>query len=261
MNDTSLTLPIRKGKPRDTGLTILIDNGLPIQFFLDTINSSSEYIDFIKFGWGTSIITKHLPKKIHCLNENKVNYFFGGTLFEKYVDQGKTDDFYQYCKTHECSFIEISNGTIPMTNKEKATYIRDFSQEFHVISEVGRKDGIESDKHTSSDWIEFIQEDFESGAYKVITETREGGTGGICTRSGDIKFEILESIFSSSISLDKVIFEAPTKNLQALFINELGPNVNLANIPFSDTIPLETLRLGLRSDTFHMVKKVGEVLR
>lgn len=239
-------------------MTILIDNGLPINFFKDTIAGASHYIDFVKFGWGTSIISLNLEEKISCLKENNINYFFGGTLFEKFLSQNKLDDFYQYCKRHGCNYIEISNGTLPISNREKAAYIADFAEEFNVLSEVGSKDSSISGSSSSQEWIEYIHEDLEAGASNVITEARESGTSGICTGSGEIRFDIIDEIISSGLNLDHLIFEAPNKKMQTCFIKMVGPHVNLANIPFTDTIPLETLRLGLRSDTFHIYQ--GELV-
>ncbi|ALC83969.1 MULTISPECIES: phosphosulfolactate synthase [Bacillus] len=252
MKNLALTLPERTRKPRQTGLTVLIDNGFPIHFFKDTINGASEFIDFVKFGWGTSLITKDLEEKIVCLKENNVKYFFGGTLFEKFVSQNKVDEFYTYCSLYGCEYIEISNGTFPLTNKEKARYIAEFSDQFHVFSEVGSKDPILSNEQSSAEWIEYIHEDIEAGSQKVITETRESGTGGLCSNNGEMRLEIVDDILSSRIDMNQLIFEAPNKTLQTTFIKKLGPNVNLANIAFCDAISLETLRLGLRSDTFYL---------
>ncbi|MDO3660016.1 phosphosulfolactate synthase [Bacillus sp. C28GYM-DRY-1] len=252
MNDFSLELPVRTSKPRETGQTILIDNGYPLQFFKDVIAGASDYIDFVKFGWGTSLLTKDLEEKISSLNEHDIKFFFGGTLFEKYVSQKKVNEFHRYCTYFGCKYIEISNGTLPMTNKEKAAYIADFSDEFLVLSEVGSKDAELSSRQSSGEWLEYIIEDMEAGAEKVITEARESGTGGICSSSGDIRFQIVDDIISSKIDITRLIFEAPNKTLQQGFIQRIGPNVNLANIPFPDAIALETLRLGLRSDTFYL---------
>ncbi|GED02218.1 phosphosulfolactate synthase [Bacillus atrophaeus] len=252
MNHFTLDLPLRTIKPRKTGLTILIDNGYPLRFFKDSIEGAADYIDFVKFGWGTSLITKDLEEKISCLKENDVKYFFGGTLFEKYASQKKVDEFYRYCISYGCEYIEISNGTIPITNKEKAAYITDFSREFNVFSEVGSKDNVISNQQGPEEWIESILEDIEAGSEKVITEARESGTGGLCSSNGDIRFQITDDILSSGIDINKLIFEAPNKTLQTGFIQKAGPNVNMANISFQDVISLETLRLGLRSDTFYL---------
>ena len=255
MKTCGLHLPSRQSKPRKYGLSVLIDNGVPISFFKDTIASASDFIDFVKFGWGTSIITKSMDQKIEYLRNHNIPFFFGGTLFEKFVSQGKIDDFYTYCRTYDCRYIEVSNGTIDMTNKEKARFISDFAREFFVFSEVGHKDSRKAQFQDSNQWIESIQEDFEAGSTKVITEARESGTSGLCRENGDLRFELVEKIVSSGVNLDNMIFEAPNKKLQAYFIQMIGSNVNLANIGFNDIIPLETLRLGLRSDTFHLFNK------
>ncbi|WP_100405908.1 phosphosulfolactate synthase [Bacillus solitudinis] len=250
-----LELPLRQSKPRDCGLTILIDNGSSLQQFKDTINSNSLLIDFVKFGWGTSLITKELEDKIVCLLENHIQYFFGGTLFEKFLSQGKIENFYDYCKRYQCSFIEISNGTINLTNKEKARYVSEFSKEFNVFSEVGSKDYEKSDSYCKTEWIEHILEDLEAGSSKVITESRESGTSGICQSNGEMRYDIITDILASEIPIENVIFEAPNKKMQTYFIQKVGHQVNLANIPLADAISLETLRLGLRSDTFHLFNK------
>ncbi|MBU8906850.1 phosphosulfolactate synthase [Desertibacillus haloalkaliphilus] len=257
MNSSGLTLPTRFTKPRSSGLTLLIDNGVPTELFKDTVISNASLIDFVKFGWGTSIISSHLEEKIECLQTNEVEFFFGGTLFEKFVLQRKIDQYYQYCNHYGCRFIEISNGTIELSNSDKATFITDFSKDFTVLSEVGSKSTIDSLHIHPSKWIEYINEDLEAGAYKVITEARESGTSGICRSDGEIRFGLIEEIIQSTIHTDDMIFEAPTKQLQTYFIEKLGSNVNLANIPFTGILSLETLRLGLRSDTLSLFEQGG----
>lgn len=250
MKKTQLVLPKREEKPRNHGITALIDNGVPLSAFIDTISSSSGLIDFVKFGWGTSIITNRLDEKIDCLRAHNVEFFFGGTLFEKFLSQGRTDEYHHYCRHYGCKYVEISNGTLELTNKDKSRYIQEFSKDFIVFSEVGSKD---SNNHTNEDicqWIEWIQEDFEAGAHKVITEARESGTSGVCSGNGEIRLDLIDCILSSGMNVESIIFEAPNKKMQTTFIKKVGPNVNLANIPFTDTISVETLRLGLRSDTF-----------
>ncbi len=251
MNRSFLHLPLREKKPRNNGLTILIDNGYSTNYFKDIIISHAPFIDFVKFGWGTSIITRDLEDKIECLTKNEVDFFFGGTLFEKFLSQKKIDEYYRYCQKYETKYIEISNGTIDMTNKDKARFIADFSKEFIVFSEVGAKDSEKCLTISPAKWIEYITEDLEAGAQKVITEARESGTSGICRPNGELRYGLIEEMLESSLDTNLLIFEAPVKSLQTYFIRKIGPNVNLANIPFSDVIPLETLRLGLRADTFY----------
>ncbi|RSK52808.1 phosphosulfolactate synthase [Bacillus canaveralius] len=252
MSYAGLSLPVRQNKPRNSGLTILIDNGAPMSFLEDTIKDAGQFIDFVKFGWGTSIVSNNISKKIACLRENNVEFFFGGTLFEKFLSQKKLDDYYLYLKKFGCNYVEISNGTIEIANRDKAKFINEFSSEFYVFSEVGSKDSDVSGSIDSVDWIEFILEDLEAGAKKVITEARESGTSGLCLGDGEMRFDIIDDIYRSGIDINQIIFEAPTKKMQTAFIKLAGPSVNLANIPLVDAIPLETLRLGLRSDTFYL---------
>ncbi|WP_026961365.1 phosphosulfolactate synthase [Alicyclobacillus herbarius] len=249
MNTAALTLPERARKPRSRGLTILIDNGVPFRHFQDVIESFDGFIDFVKFGWGTSVITKHLTEKIRTLDEHEIGWFFGGTLFEKHLHQGKLADYRRYLHRYGCRYVEISNGTIDLSNRDKARYIREFSDEFTVFSEVGYKDGEKSIRLSPARWIAYIQEDLAAGAAKVITEARESGTSGICRSNGEVRYGLIEEIADSGIDLDRVVFEAPNKTLQTYFIHSFGANVNLANVAFDDAVALETLRLGLRSDT------------
>ncbi|WP_071460502.1 phosphosulfolactate synthase [Bacillus massilinigeriensis] len=261
MKKNSLLLPERESKPRSKGMTVLIDNGVPLNFFRDTVTSSGKFIDYVKFGWGTSLVTEQISEKIACLRYHGIEFFFGGTLFEKFVSQQKIESFYEYCLANGCKYIEISNGTLDMSNREKAGYIKDFSKEFIVFSEVGSKVAEVSDRQNPLEWLEWIQEDMEAGAKKVITETRESGTSGMCKSNGAIRSDIVSAIVSSELDLGSIIFEAPEKRIQTELIREVGSNVNLANISFHDVIPLETLRLGLRSDTFHLFKGVKEYER
>ncbi|GMA56690.1 phosphosulfolactate synthase [Alicyclobacillus sacchari] len=248
--EVGLRLPSRAVKPRLSGLTIVIDNGVPLRHFEDVMESASDLVDLVKFGWGTSLVTPRLVEKIACLRRLGIDYFFGGTLFEKFYVQNQLEAYEEFCKRHECNYVEISNGTVPMTNAEKCAWITHFSERFQVLSEVGYKDVNQSLMLPPNRWIQYIQEDFAAGARYVITEARESGTSGICRENGELRFGLIEEILDANIEIDKLVFEAPNKSLQTHFIEKVGSNVNLANVPFADIIPLETLRLGLRSDTF-----------
>ena len=249
MNSTTLHLPRRAEKPRDTGLTMVIDGGIPLSLFADLVSSSTEYIDFVKFGWGTAVVTKSLQAKIDVLAANDVGFYFGGTLFEKYVLQGRFEEFREFCRDNGCRHVEVSNGTIPMSNLEKASYIRKLASDFTVVSEVGFKDSSRSGQLAPQMWIEYINEDLEAGASLVTLEARESGRSGICRPDGTIRFELIEDVLASGISEQHLLFEAPTTALQAHFVTRIGPDVNLGNVPAQGVIGLETLRLGLRADT------------
>jgi phosphosulfolactate synthase len=251
MYDGFLHVPKTEAKPRNRGITVLIDAGLPLLQFNDAVQSFSNMIDFVKFGWCTALVEAVLDKKLETLRANHVDFFFGGTLFEKALYQKRLDRLYDYLKRHRCTHVEISNGTLDITNTEKANYIAEFAREFTVFSEVGYKESARSEAMYPKQWIAAINEDLAAGARKVITESRESGMSGICRPNGELRHGLIEEILEG-VSADALIFEAPTKALQAFFVNRLGAGVNLGNIAFHDIVGLETLRLGLRSDTFYM---------
>jgi phosphosulfolactate synthase len=249
MNPTALRLPTRTQKPRRAGLTMVIDGGIPVSLFADLVSSAAEYIDMVKFGWGTAVVTGKLDAKIDVLNAHQIGFYFGGTLFEKYLMQGRLEDFRTFCRTWSCRHVEVSNGTIELTNSEKASYVRKLSDEFSVISEVGFKDPARSEQLPPSKWVDYIKEDLEAGAALVTLEARESGKSGICRPDGALRFGLIEDILTSGVSQEDLLFEAPTTALQAHFVTRIGPNVNLGNVPAGGVIGLETLRLGLRADT------------
>jgi phosphosulfolactate synthase len=245
----TLLLPQRTSKPRSRGVTMIIDRGEPFSHFVDLMGSFGELIDFVKFGWGTSVVTKNFQAKLDVLRDADIDFYLGGTLFEKYVVQDRFDEFRRLCDAYRCRFVEVSNGTIDITNDEKADYVKRLSDDFRVISEVGSKDQARSDVMSPVKWISYIQADIDAGAVLVTLETREGGHGGMCRSNGELRYGLVEEILDSKIDHDRLLFEAPSTELQAYFIQRVGPNVNLGNIAVSDIVPLETIRLGLRSET------------
>ena len=249
MNPLAPRLPSRATKPRSTGLTMVIDGGIPLKQFADIISSTPELIDFVKFGWGTAIITGGLQQKIDVLREHGIGFYLGGTLFEKYVMQERFDDYKRFCVELGCEHVEVSNGTVTMSNAEKASYIRKLADDFTVVSEVGFKDPDRSEQLPPSKWVEYINEDLAAGATMVTLEARESGKSGICRPDGALRFGLIEDVLAAGVSQDQLLFEAPTTTLQTYFITRLGTDVNLGNVPASGVIGLETLRLGLRADT------------
>jgi phosphosulfolactate synthase len=228
---------------------MVVDGGLPTGYFRDVVESSAEFLDFVKFGWGTALVTKDLNEKIAVLRDTGVNFYFGGTLFEKFVLQNRLDDFRELCKQFSCQFVEVSNGTIDLTNPEKAGYIRKLTDEFQVISEVGFKDSERSENLPPSRWIECIHEDLDAGALLVTLEARESGRSGICRPNGELRFGLIEELLTSGIQEEILLFEAPSSELQNYFVKRVGPNVNLGNVAATSVLGLETIRLGLRADT------------
>ena len=249
MNPLAPRLPSRATKPRSTGLTMVIDGGIPLKMFADIVSSTPELIDFVKFGWGTAVVTGGLQQKIDVLREHGIGFYLGGTLFEKYVMQERFDDYKRFCVELGCEHVEVSNGTVTMSNAEKASYIRKLTGDFTVVSEVGFKDPDRSEQLPPSKWIEYINEDLAAGAKMVTLEARESGKSGICRPDGALRFGLIEDVLSAGVGQDQLLFEAPTTTLQTYFITRLGTDVNLGNVPASAVIGLETLRLGLRADT------------
>jgi phosphosulfolactate synthase len=249
MNRTALTLPAHAPKPRTSGLTMVIDGGVPLGLFTDLIELGAEYTDFVKFGWGTSVVTNCLREKISVLNGHGIGYYFGGTLFEKFALQGRYEDYRRLLEEYGCEHVEVSNGTIEMSNAEKAGYIRKLAPDFTVVSEVGFKDPGRSEMLAPSEWVASIKEDLDAGASLVTLEARESGKSGICRPDGELRYGLIEDVLSAGLDVDSLLFEAPTTALQKHMITRIGPNVNLGNIPAQGVIGLETLRLGLRADT------------
>lgn len=253
MNPSALDLPHRPAKPasgpRSRGITMVIDNGLPLGAFTDHVESTAELIDFVKFGWGTSVVSRTIEAKIAVLAHHNIGYFFGGTLFEKHLLQNRFDDFRAWCSAFGCRYVEVSNGTVALGNDEKARYVEKLAADFTVLSEVGLKDSARSEALSATDWVRFVREDLEAGARWVIAEARESGRSGICHADGRLRADVVDALLGDGISTDRLLFEAPTKDLQTSFIRRIGPNVNLGNVAPGDIIGVETLRLGLRSDT------------
>ncbi len=245
-NDGWLGVPARPGKPRQNGLTHVMDKGLNIRDIEGMFDTAGDFVDIVKLGWGTSYVTNNLEKKIALYRSFGTPVVCGGTLFEAVYAKGKLDEFKAWLTEHRFAHVEISDGTIDIPRDEKLELIRDFARDFVVLSEVGSKD---SDVvYAPYQWVEWIKEELEAGSWKVITEAREGGTAGIFRKDGDMRTGLIDEIVHG-VPVDDLIFEAPTKSSQAWFVKQLGPNVNLGNIPPDEVIPLETLRLGLRGDT------------
>jgi len=244
-----LVLPERSVKPRLDGLTVVIDTGLPVGLFEDVIASTAELIDLVKLGWGTAVVTPRLEEKVQILGRHGIDWFLGGTLFEKFVAQDRLEAYVQACHRLGCNYVEVSNGTIHLEGDQKAACIDRLGRDFIVLSEVGYKDAGRSDSLTADQWVAFIEQDLDAGAAYVVTEARESGRSGICDATGALRFDLIEDIITSGIDPRRLIFEAPTKELQTFFATRVGTNVNLANVAPDDVIGVETLRLGLRSDT------------
>ncbi len=240
-------IPDRTGRPRESGLTMMMDKGLSIREAEDFVSSSADFTDLVKFGFGTALITSGLEEKISLYKEGGLIPYFGGTLFELFEIRGKFDEFRRFIERYKVEMAEVSDGSMAMPHDEKLEYIRKLSSQVTVISEVGSKvAGVEI---PNDQWVAMMQNELKAGSWKVIAEARESGTVGIYRRDGSANTELINEIIEQ-VNMDNVLWEAPVKNQQAWFIKLLGSNVNLGNIAPNEVVSLESLRLGLRGDTF-----------
>ena len=249
MKEILTQLPLRTSKARENVLTMMMDKGLSLRQAEDFLYSNHEHTDIIKLGFGTSIITHNIAEKIKLFQNNDMLVYAGGTLFEAFAIRKQLDDYKKYMNHIGLEMVEISDGSMSMHHDIKCEIIADFSKDFKVISEVGSKDA--SVEISIENWQNWIQNELSAGSWKVITESRESGNVGIWNDDGGIKSELIDKI-AKNIIVENIIWEAPKKEQQVWFIKKFGTNVNLGNIAFDEVIPLETLRLGLRGDTFNL---------
>lgn len=248
-------LPQRTAKPRLNGVSMIMDKGLSVREVEDLLDSSAEYIDLVKLGFGSSAITPRLKEKISVYKNAGIPVYLGGTLLECFIARNMFDDYIRAIESLGITHAEVSDGSLEMPHDEKCKYIERLSRHFTVLSEVGSKDAEKIIPPYK--WIELMKTELQAGAWKVIAEAREGGNVGIYRGSGEVRYGLVEEILTQ-VSGDDIIWEAPNKAQQVYFIKLLGSNVNLGNIATNEVIPLETLRLGLRGDTLlHFLKTQG----
>lgn len=241
-------LPERELKPRNKGLTMVMDKGLSTREAEDMIEACGDYIDMVKLGWATSYVSAHLKRKLDVYRAAGIPFYFGGTLFEAFVIRGQFDEYREVLDKYQAPLCEVSDGSIKMEHDEKCRYIEILAKQTKVLSEVGSKDVDEIIPPYK--WIELMTAELQAGAWKVIGEARESGTVGLFRSTGEVRQGLVQEILTK-VPYENIIWEAPQKTQQVYFIKLCGSNVNLGNIATNDVIPLETLRLGLRSDTFH----------
>jgi phosphosulfolactate synthase len=241
-------LPERTIKPRNNGLTMVMDKGLSLQEVENFLENGSHYTDIVKLGFGTSVFTNKLQDKINLYKSANIPVYLGGTLFEAYIVRNQFDDYVKLIEKLGITHIEVSDGSLDMNHDVKCNYIHTLSKNFTVLSEVGSKD---AEKIIPPyEWIEQMETELQAGAWKVIGEARESGTVGIFRGTGEVRSGLVAEIIRKIPQAD-VIWEAPKKEQQVWFIQLYGSNVNLGNIAPNEIIPLETLRMGLRGDSFH----------
>jgi len=255
MNHFLKGLPKRTSKPRKTGLTMAMDKGMSVREAEDFLSVAGDYVDIVKLGFGTSCVTPHLEEKLAIYKQANIYTYFGGTLFEAFIARNQFDEYRKLLDKYKLEYVEVSDGSIEIDHDIKCEYIRKLSEQVTVFSEVGSKD-VEK-IIPPYEWIRLMQEELDAGAWKVIGEAREGGNVGLFRSTGEVRSGLVQEILTK-IPFEKILWEAPQKGQQVWFIKLLGANVNLGNIAPKEVIPLETLRLGLRGDTFNHFLNIKE---
>lgn len=245
---TLKNLPARPPRPRHYGITMMMDKGLSLAEVDSLLSVSADYFDIVKLGWTTALFTPRLTEKIQLYRQAGIAVYFGGTLFEAFLVRRQLEDYKRMVSHYQLTHVEISDGSTSMPHEEKLAYIQSFAKDFTVLSEVGSKDA--NKEIAPYLWVDSIQKELQAGSWKVITEARESGTVGVYHASGEIRSGLVDEILNT-IKPEQLLFEAPRKEQQVFFIKLIGANVNLGNISPNEVLGLETLRLGLRGDTFH----------
>jgi phosphosulfolactate synthase len=247
MNFTLPHIPERPEKPREKGITMVMDKGISLKQAEYMVDACGHLIDMVKLGFGTSYVTPNLEKKLALYRDAGIRTYFGGTLFEAFIVRGLFSDYQKLLDRYKMEMAEVSDGSIVLPHAKKCEYISKLSKDHTVLSEVGSKE--EGIIIHPAKWISMMNKEIEAGSWKVIAEAREGGNVGIFHRNGSAHTLLINKI-TAKVDRDRIIWETPQKSQQVYFIKLFGANVNVGNIGFEDVIPLETLRLGLRGDTF-----------
>ena len=256
MNFNLSQIPERKGKPRSSGVTMVMDKGLSIEEAKNFLSIAEPYVDIVKLGFGTSFVTPRLREKIELYQSHNIPVYFGGTLFEAFLIRNQFNDYITTCRDYNITYMEVSDGSITIPHAEKCGYIEKLTKYGVVLSEVGSKDA----EHIIPPykWIELMRAELEAGSSYVIAEAREAGNVGIYRGSGEVREGLVLEILTQ-IPEEKIIWEAPQKGQQLYFIELLGCNANLGNIAPAEMIALEAMRVGLRGDTFNLFLNKDEV--
>lgn len=248
MNFELNNVPLRMQKPRENGLTMVMDKGLSVREAEDFMEVGAGFTDLVKLGWSTSFITPRLQDKLNVYRHAGVSTYLGGTLFEAFVIRNQFEDYLRLLEKYKLEYAEVSDGSIILEHEEKCAYIAELSKHVRVISEVGSKD--DTKILAPRKWISLMKAEREAGSWKLIAESRESGNVGLYRETGEVRQGLVDEILHE-IKREDIIWEAPLKAQQVWFIKLVGPNVNLGNISPHEIIALESTRLGLRGDTFH----------
>lgn len=249
MNFKLSQIPERNAKPRNHGITMVMDKGLSVQEVKNFMSATHPHVDVVKLGFGTSYVTPNLKEKLEVYRSFDMPIYFGGTLFEAFLIRNQFEDYINVCKEFGVSYMEVSDGSINIPHTEKCGYIEKLAKLGVVLSEVGSKDAAHIIPPYK--WIELMKAELEAGSSYVIAEAREAGNVGIYRGTGEVREGLVQEILTQ-IPEEKIIWEAPQKAQQLYFLELIGCNVNLGNIPPNEVIPLEAMRIGLRGDTFNL---------
>jgi phosphosulfolactate synthase len=233
-------------KPRARGLTHVIDRGLSVAEVDSLMEVAGDCVDVVKLGWGTALVSANLRQKLERYAAREVPVVLGGTLTELAIRQGRVEGLIAWLRELGLRHVEVSDGTIAIDPSVKRALIEQLAREFTVLAEVGSKDV--DFIMAPYVWVEQIQRDLDAGAWKVIAEARESGTAGIYRATGEVRTGLIDEI-AHAVDPDRLIFEAPRREQQVWLLKRFGTECNLGNIAADDVLSLETLRLGLRSDT------------
>jgi len=249
MNFPLKNIPERTQKPRNYGITMVMDKGMGLVGAKDFLSVAAPFVDVIKLGFGTSFVTSHLREKIEIYQSHDIPVYFGGTLFEAFLIRNQFDDYVKIIQDYNLKHVEVSDGSIEIPHYEKCGYIEKLAKIVTVFSEVGSKDAAHIIPPYK--WIELMKAELEAGSTYVIAEAREAGNVGIYRGTGEVREGLVQEILTQ-IPSERIIWEAPQKAQQVYFLELLGANVNLGNLAPAEVIPLESMRVGLRGDTFHL---------
>lgn len=249
MNFHLSQIPERVIKPRTHGITMVMDKGLSVEEARNFMNASHPHVDIVKLGFGTAYVTPNLKEKLEVYRSFDIPVYFGGTLFEAFLVRNQFEDYISLCKEFGVSYMEVSDGSITIPHAEKCGYIEKLTKHGIVLSEVGSKDAAHIIPPYK--WIELMKAELSAGSTYVIAEAREAGNVGIYRGTGEVREGLVQEILTQ-IPEEQILWEAPQKAQQLYFLELIGCNVNLGNIAPSEMIALETMRIGLRGDTFEL---------
>lgn len=260
MNFNLPFIPERTERPRDNGLTMVMDKGMSLRSAENFLDANGTLTDIVKLGFGTSYLTKDLKAKIKLYHDHDMKVYLGGTLFEAFIARDMFDEYRKLLIDLKLETVEVSDGSIDLPHNDKLNYISELAKDFRVLSEVGSKE--EGILIAPGKWVKMMDTELKAGSWKVIAEARESGNVGIYRPNGTAHVVLVNKILAK-VPSESILWEAPQKAQQVWFIKLIGANVNLGNIAPNDVIPLETLRIGLRGDTFfeHLPEEISKVLQ